>query len=201
MLGRLIGGFISGNRATKAQKQAVEAKDRGNQNALNFAMQQANLARQDVQPYMQAGTQGLNAYQALLGMLGQPQQQDAINNILSGNEYQTYLQQGENALLQNASATGGLRGGNVQGALMELRPSILNKLMQDRLNAYQQLIQMGQNSAVGAGNVATGLGQIGANIYQQGGQQQAQGRLAVGQNSAYKTGLAGSFFDSLMRGF
>jgi hypothetical protein len=72
--------------------------------------------------------------------------------------------------LQNASATGGLRGGNVQDALSRFRPQLLNQLIQQRFSNLGSLSQFGQSSAAGqatigannATNIASLLGQEGA---------------------------------------
>ena len=90
-------------------------------------------------------------------------------------------QQGEEALLQRASATGGLRGGNIQGALAQFRPALLSNLIEQQYGRLggmtalgsettSNLARLGQASAAGTGaaaqttgtNVATLLGQQGA---------------------------------------
>ncbi|WP_221175245.1 hypothetical protein, partial [Staphylococcus aureus] len=89
-------------------------------------------------------------YQNYAGLtaLGQnAAQQTAIGNINNSAEMQTYLQQGENAILQNASATGGLRGGNTQAALAQFRPQLLNQLINQRYQNYAGLTALGQNAA------------------------------------------------------
>jgi hypothetical protein len=96
-------------------------------------------------------------------------------------------QQGENAILANASATGGLRGGNVQGALAQFRPALLNQFLEQQYSRVGDLTKVGQASAAGVGasgiTSATNIGQA----YTQAGQ--AQAGSALGQANAFNQAL------------
>jgi len=115
-------------------------------------------------PIVQAqGGGALQAYQDLLGLGTPGAQQQAIRGIESSPEYQALLRSGEEGILQNASATGGLRGGNTQGALAQFRPQLLSSLINQRLGQLGGLTQLGQASAAGqASSVANLLTQQGA---------------------------------------
>jgi len=64
-------------------------------------------------------------------------------------------------LLQKASATGGLRGGNIQAALSRFRPSLLNSLIEQQYGRLGGLTQLGQSSATGqAGSGLTSASNI-----------------------------------------
>jgi hypothetical protein len=93
---------------------------------------------------------------ALLGLNGTDAQQSAINALLSGPEYTSLLQQGQEGILQNASATGGLRGGNVENSLAHFRSDLLSQLISERYS------QLGGISGTGA-QVGTNVGELGAN--------------------------------------
>lgn len=58
------------------------------------------------------------------------------------------INQGTEGVLQNASATGGLRGGNTQTALADFRANAFNQVLQN------QIANLG--GAVGVGSGATG---------------------------------------------
>ena len=169
-------------------------------------------ALQGLQPYQQAGQQAFQGQQNLIGMGGPEAQQSAINQLAQSPQFQAMFQQGENAMLQNASATGGLRGGNIQGALAQFRPQMLNELINQQysrlggmsaagLGAGTNVAQLGQAAAgqqAAAGlNTGRGLaglyedqGTAGANLaYAQGGIQNAQSR----QQMAALTGLGNMF--------
>ncbi len=80
------------------------------------------------------------------------------------------VQKGENALLQNASATGGLRGGNTAAALAQFRPQMLAQLIEGQFSKLGGLSSLGANSAAMQGNTGMNmasnignlLGQIGS---------------------------------------
>lgn len=122
-------------------------------------------------------------------------QKRAIAALEQSPFFTSMMQQGENALLQSASATGGLRGGNIQGALAQFRPGLLNQMIQQRMANLGGLTQIGQASA--AGQAAQGMQSAGAigNLLAQQGAAIAGGQLAQGQQmqNTLKTigGLAG----------
>jgi hypothetical protein len=115
--------------------------------------------------------------------------------------FQALTQQGENAILQNASATGGLRGGNVQAALSQFRPQALNALIEQQYGRLGGLSELGQASA--AGQAASGMesaSNIGNLLANQGaaiaGGQMAKGgvaRQAFGDLLSIGTLAAGAF--------
>jgi hypothetical protein len=134
----VIGGsVISGVGGYMAQKSAAEEASGAQREASQAAIaeqrrQQAEMERL-LAPYMQAGQGALTAQQNLLGLGGPEAQQAAIAQLESSPQFQAMMQQGESAILQNASATGGLRGGNTQAALAQFRPQLLSQLIQQQM--------------------------------------------------------------------
>jgi hypothetical protein len=127
--------------------------------------------------YAEAGRSALQGQRAIAGELGPEAQQAAIEGIQGGPEMSALVQQGENALLQNASATGGMRGGNTSAALAQFRPQILSQLMN------KQYSRLGGLSAQG-GNIAqylTGAGQSATSQVASMGQAAAAGQASMGQ--------------------
>lgn len=82
-------------------------------------------------------------------------QQLSIDQITKSPLYSELFKQGEDALLQNASATGGMRGGNTQGALAYYRPSVLKQLIEDKMKNAQFMAGLGAQTA----GQAAGIGQ------------------------------------------
>jgi len=80
------------------------------------------------------------------GMTGQEAQAAAIENIASSPLLQELTAQGEQALLQQASATGGLRGGNIQGALAQYRPQMLQQAISDQYSRLGNLAGRGTSA-------------------------------------------------------
>jgi hypothetical protein len=105
----------------------------------------------------------------------------AIERIRGGETFQALTQQGENALLQQASATGGLRGGNIQGALAQFRPALLSSLIEQQYGQLGGMTALGQQSAAGVGTAGMQTGTNIANLLGQQGAAIAGGQLARGQ--------------------
>jgi hypothetical protein len=131
-------------------------------------------------PYVAAGVPALTAQQALVGLQGPEAEQAALERITGGSTFQELARQGEEALLQRASATGGLRGGNVQAALAQFRPQLLNQLIEQQYTQLGGLTNIGQASAVrqAAAGQQTGLNV--ANLLANQGAATAGGQVARG---------------------
>lgn len=154
-------------------------------------VQQGQAALGGMQKYAQAGAPALAGQQALLGLSGQDAQRQAIAQLSGSPQMQAMMQQGENAILQNASATGGLRGGNTQSALAQFRPALLNSLIDQQYarlggmtalgqTTQQNLASMGQASAAGVGNAGMASAANIGNLMTGAGQAQGQAALAQG---------------------
>lgn len=151
-------------------------------------------ALKGLQPYAEAGAPALEQQQALLGLRGPEAQRAAIAGIEGGAGYQAQVQAGEEALLQRASATGGLRGGNIQAALGQFRPQLLQQEIERQYGrlggmadigrvTQQNLAQIGQSSAAGTGSAGLQTGTNVANLLSQQGAALAGGEL--GEAKAY----------------
>ena len=188
----VIGGsVITGVGGYLAQKGAAEeaagAQRSASESAIAEQRRQQAEAERLLAPYMQAGQGALGQQQALLGLAGPEAQQAAIAQLEDSPQMQAMLAQGESAILQNASATGGLRGGNTQAALAQFRPAMLSQLIQQQMAGLGGLSGMGQQSAMGA----AGFGQQSAqNIM---GQYGAMGQAAAGSALAQGQGMANLF--------
>ena len=158
----------------------------------------------------QMQSQGYAQQQALLkpvlesnqyDQMGRQMQEQAIQQIEQGPLYQQLAQQGEQAILANASATGGLRGGNVQAALGQFRPQLLNQLIEQqyaRLSGLANVGQTGAQSLLGIGQAsaagqAASAGQAGSAIsglLASQGAARAAGQVGAAQ--AFAQGLTGA---------
>jgi hypothetical protein len=173
-----IGGaaFSSG-----ASKSAANKVAEGNAAAIAEQRRQFDRVQQLLSPYVQGGNEGLQSLLGLIGAQGAPAQQKAVNAFQQTPMFQGLVQQGENAILQNASATGGLRGGNVQGALAQFRPALLNQQIQQQIGNLGGLATMGANAAAGVGTAGQSMGNNVSALLANTGQAQAAGGLASGQ--------------------
>ncbi len=183
--GSLVGALVSSNAANKAAGAQTAAAQAG----IAAQQQQFEALQKVLSPYVGAGVGALQAQQNLVGLGGAGAQAQAIEALRSGPEYQALLQQGENRILANASATGGLRGGNVQGALGQFGPAMLSQLINDQYSRLGGLTSIGANAAAGVGNAGMQTGSNVANLLGQAGAANAGAALARG--GAINQGLGG----------
>jgi hypothetical protein len=173
----LGGAAISGG----ASRSAANTVAQGNAQAVAEQRRQFDQVQQLLSPYVQGGNQGLQSLLGLIGAQGPAAQRTAVNAFEQTPMFQGIARQGEDAILQNASATGGLRGGNVQGALAQFRPALLNQQIQQQIGNLQGLAAMGQNAAAGVGTAGQYAGTNIGNLMQNSAQAQGAAGLAGGQ--------------------
>ena len=194
-------GLYSASKASKAQSKAsnsaAAAQSEGDRLAIEEQRRQFDAIQELLAPYNQAGTQGLSAQHDLLGLNGADKQSAAYNSIANSPAMAAYAQQGENALLQNASATGGLRGGNTQGALAQYRPQLLNQMINQQYANLGGMTSIGQNAAAQTGNAGMATGANIGNLLQNTGSANAAAAMAKGKADANQWGAVGDIFGQL----
>lgn len=207
----LIGQFTSPTRTEQyggmggdfTRTVGGEIDQAGLAEAIRNVQAQEENAQAQAQAQVQAQggqAQASPAMQYVGGQAGQDAQRAAIERISGGEQFKALAQQGEEAMLQRASATGGLRGGNIQGALAQFRPQLLNQLIEQQysrlgglatqggnvaqnlasggLSATGELARIGQASAAGVGSAGQTTGTNIAALMGQQGAAQAGGQLA-----------------------
>jgi hypothetical protein len=206
LAGIAVGGstLISGMMQADAASSAAGIQGAAAQAGIDEQRRQFDTVQKLLKDYTEAGPGALAAQQELLGLKGPEAERAAIERISGGETYKALAAQGENALLQQASATGGLRGGNIQAALGQFRPQLLSSLIDQQYGRLGGMTSLGQASAAGVGaagmqtgaNVSNLLGQQGA---AQAGAEIAQGKAfgaipsAISGGLGLFTGLGGKF--------
>ena len=194
--------IYAGSKAASAAKKAAGTQAESAQAGIEEQRRQFDLTQKLLGPYAQAGEGALSAQQALIGLAGPEAQAKAIREIEMSPQFTSMVAQGENAMLQNASATGGLRGGNTQAALAQFRPNLLSGLIQQQYQNLGGLTTLGQNAAAGVGNAGMQTGKQIAGLLEQQGAATAAGQVASGQSYLPQalsrglgifTGLGGTF--------
>lgn len=201
--GSVITGYMGSKAQSSAAQTAAGAQEAATMMSIEEQRRQFDKLQEVLAPYVAAGTGGegvegaLQAQQALVGLRGPEEQAAAIRAVEASPEMAAMVRQGEEALLQRASATGGLRGGNVQAALAQFRPQMLSQLINQQYERLGGLTRIGQASAAGVG--AAGMEQAGAisNLLAQQGAAQAGAALASGQAQAQMWGGIGQTVGSL----
>ena len=139
-----------------------------------------------LQEFAAVGTDALKQQRALAGLDGPEAQQAAIAQIEAGPGFQALTRQGEEAILQRASATGGLRGGNVQAALAQFRPTLLNQFIEQQYGKLGGLTNLGGAATEQLFKTGVGGQELLARLGQASAANQAAGATTLG------TGIAGS---------
>lgn len=183
-VGKVVGGITGSTDQANAAQNAAATQAATSQAAIDEQKRQFDAIVKLLSPYVNTGTSAVGAQADILGLNGNAASMKAINNLQNSPIFQGIAQQGENAILQNAAATGGLRGGNTQAALAQYRPALLQNYLQQHFSNLGSLSSLGQASAAGqasagqasAANIGNLLGQKGAAI--------AGGQIASGNQQA-----------------
>lgn len=190
----VAGGIYSSSQQGKAAGKAADAQSEASQAGIEEQRRQFDAMQTLLKPYVTAGNQSLTAQQNLLGLNGANAQQQAINGIKAGPAYTSAMQSGANLITQNAAATGGLRGGNVQDALGRYGGDLLTTLTQNQFTNLGGLTSLGQNSAAQTGNAGMQSANNVSTLLAQQGAAQAGGYIAQGNANA---GMANSLLQGL----
>jgi hypothetical protein len=83
------------------------------------------------------------------------QQQDAITALQGSPLYTSLMRNGQNTILSNASATGGLRGGNIQRSLADFGSDTLASVIQQQLSNLSGISGQGLSATGTAANTTT----------------------------------------------
>lgn len=203
--GDIVGSVTGSKQQADAAKRAGDIQYRAAMAGIDEQRRQFDAVTRTMRPFVNAGSnaiRGMNPYvragesalrgqQALMGMLGPREQQAAIAALSASPEMSALIAQGENSMLQNASATGGLRGGNLQAALAQFRPQVLSSLINNQYarlggmtalgnQTLTNMMQVGQASAANQASAGLDTGVNIANLLQQGGSARAGGEMASG---------------------
>lgn len=189
-----VGGILGGNSAKKASDKAAKAQEAAANRAIDIQNQQYQQTRQDFMPYTQAGTGAITQLSQLVTGGMTP---EALTARIQGDPlYQAMYRNGEETLLQNAAATGGLRGGDTARGLADFGADTLASVYGTIKNDLGNLAGLG----LGATGSVAGFGANAANatsgLTNQIGQIQATNYLTKGGINARNWQNAGSFLDS-----
>lgn len=201
----LIGGIIGGGSSKKAARRAAQLQYDAAMEGIEETRRQFDLTRQDFASEQQLGEDSIAAYRRLTGLDGADAQSAEIEALRESPLYQSLYNNGLEANLAAASATGGLRGGNFKETLARFGGDTLSQVIRTQLGDYASGIGIGMGSDSAIGN-------FGANaVAQQNAQRnfgagaQAQAQLIRGginaQNWQNFGGVLDGALGSLLGGF
>lgn len=166
-----------------SQNAGAAQGDTNTQNVLSLYGGMINQQNKDniqrwLAPFTDAGLSAVAQQRDLLGLNGADAQNGIVNSVQNSPQFQALLQQGQNSILQNASATGGLRGGNTQSALAKFSPALLAATLNDRFSQLGSLATAGANAGLGLGSLSSQSGAQQAALIQGSAQTNAANTLA-----------------------
>ncbi|WP_175770576.1 hypothetical protein [Burkholderia anthina] len=227
--GAALAGVAGSAISAGGAQSAADTQAAASQSGIAEQQREFDTIQNLLKPYVNAGNgaisgyagaqsgyaNGVSGYQGILGNLnnltganGNAAQQAAINGLKSNPLYTSSMQLGQQAILANASATGGLRGGNTIASLGYLPGQVLSNVMQSQIgnlgtslngqsgllgalgnvvSQYGNLINVGENAATGTGQAAQNTGNNITSLIGQQGAAQAGGTL--GTTNAITGGL------------
>ncbi len=175
LISTVVGGLVQSGAQRRAASEAANAQREASNLSIAEQRRQFDRIQELFAPYVQAGTDSLSSLAVLSGARGEQALQQRAQEISEGDAFQFLLGEGENAILQSAAATGGLRGGDTQRALATLAPGLLSQELNRRFADSLQMASLGRGAA---GTIAQG-GQNFANAF--GAEQQRIGAARQGE--------------------
>jgi hypothetical protein len=160
----------AGEEAAEASMYAADIQSQAQREALEYLKEREAIPRQ----FSESALKRLGGLYGLAGGVGS--QQGLINKAMQSPLYGAIMggqEAGEEAILRQAGATGGLRSGNVQEALYDYNTQLQNQAL---LEAYNQQLS-GLTGLAGLPSYAPQIAQGMVGI----GQTQAQGILGAAQ--------------------
>lgn len=192
----LIGGIIGGNKQAKASKEAARLQYEATQDGIAESRRQYDLTRGDYQPFRDLGYAALDNFGDLVGINGADAQQSEIDMLRASPLFQSLFDNGQEAILASASATGGIRGGNTQGALADFGRDTLNQVILDQLANYGGAIGIGSGATDAVSSFGARAVENQAGMRERGAAANAQSALVRGGIAAQNWNNFGSFADS-----
>jgi hypothetical protein len=113
----------------------------------------------------------------LVGLHGNDPQAAAIEQLKKSPAFTSLYDTGQDTILQNAAATGGLRGGNTQMGLAKFGSNLLATVIQNQLSNLGGLVNIGAGTAGQLGSLGQANSSAISNLLSQQGNANASGVL------------------------
>lgn len=177
---------ISGRQAGEVALEAGELQAQASREGVAETRRQFDVTRADLLPSIEAGNLALEQQQALIGLSG-PEAQQRVQAELQESPGQQFLRRRqERSLVRNASAIGGLGGGNVRTALQEQAVGFAQQDIENQFGRLGQIAGQGQASGFQSGQFGAQSTSEAARLNQAASEARASGIL--GQTQAQQQG-------------
>jgi hypothetical protein len=200
LLGDIFSLWGAGSKRKAIDRAASVQTDAANQGIGTVGTERDRIQAL-LSPYGQAGDSSINALMSLLGLGSSGSQQTAIDSLKGSPLYQSLYRTGEESVLQNASATGGLRGGNVQGSLYNLGSDTLAKVIQNQVSNLFGLGGLGLQGIGESGAFGARSAEDIAQLQNMIGQIQAGGILGKEGQTQNMIGTGGHMLETILNAF
>lgn len=196
---KFVGGLIGGGKAKKASRRAEAARLEAINKSIAESARQFDVTQRNFASEQQLGEDAIGGFRGLVGLNGADAQSAAIEQLRASPLYQNLMTNGRDAIIANASATGGLRGGNTQDFLSRQASDTLSQVIRQQIGDYAGSIGigMGSDQAIGA------FGESAVNAQNSlrlgGAEARANGLLTRAGINAQNWQNAGAFLDNGIR--
>lgn len=196
-----IGGLFGGGKAKKASRNAEAAQLEYLNKALAEQQRQFDVTRADYAPLTALLAPSVKGLSDLIGVNGTDAWEAALARVQDSPTLARIIKNGEDSILANASATGGLRGGDTNRSLADFRGDAFVDEFNAEMARYAGLVGLGSGATDSVSAFGAQKANNVSNIYGQQGQVRAGGILTRGGINNQMWQNAGSGLDSLVAAF
>ncbi len=196
-----IGSFFGGNAAKKASKKAEAAQLEYLNKALSEQQRQFDVTRSDYGPLLQLLAPSVKGLGDLTGINGTDAWTAALENVQNSPTLARIIENGEDSILANASATGGLRGGDIQRGLADFRGDAFIDELNAQMSRFAGLAGLGSGATDSISKFGAARANNMSDLFAQQGAARAGGILSRGGINAQMWNNAGAGIDSLAAAF
>ncbi len=190
--------MIGGNAQAKASKQAAQLQYDSAMAGINETRRQFDITQANYEPFRQLGISAAPKFANLAGLGTVDAQMAEIEALKNSPYYQSLFNNGRDAMLATASASGGLRGGNFQDASMRFGADTLSTAIDKQLATYAGAVGIGSGATDAVSNFGAQAVASQNGMRMAGADAQAQARLVQGGIAARNWQNMGSTLDSAM---
>lgn len=173
-----------------AAKDAARVQAEGAERGAAGVQRQFDIIQERDAPVIEARDQALAQQQALLGLSGTEAQQAAFAGLEQSPGQKFLRDRAQRNLVRNASAIGGLGGGNVRSALVQQGVGFAQQDIQNQFGRLAQVVAPGSAASANLGQFGTQAAGSIANLGLAGSEARASGILgAAGVAPGVTSGL------------
>ena len=198
---KFLGGLIGASKQKKASRGAESALIASYDKGIAEQTRQYDQTRADFEPARRLLDPSVRSLADLVGINGTDAQQAGMDGVQNSPLLASIIRNGEEAVLQNASATGGIRGGDTQRGLADFRSDTFATELQNQMSRLASLAGMGMGATDSVATFGANKANNLTSLYGQQGGARASGLLQRGGITAAMFNNAGAFADKVVNSF